>query len=160
MQDISKAFGTTFNESCGEYYLDIPDHIGRGNIRGINFDGGLGIIQYDCLFHEDVEFQFMVNEVHPLKFLYCLEGALKHSSENTEQMHTIVQYQEAVVASDLFNGHILRFSTKTRTIVNSLEITRKIFQQKIKCNLVTMADTLQNLFNDTEAKKTFYHDKG
>lgn len=160
MQDISKAFGTTFNESCGEYYLDIPDHIGRGNIRGINFDGGLGIIQYDCLFHEDVEFQFMVNEVHPLKFLYCLEGALKHRFENTEQMHTIVQYQEAVVASDLFNGHILRFSTKTRTVVNSLEITRKIFQQKIKCNLVTMADTLQNLFNDTEAKKTFYHDKG
>lgn len=157
MRDISNAFRTTFSESCGEYYLDIPDHFGKGNIRGINFDGGLAIIQYDCLFHEAVEFQFTVNEVHPLKFLYCLEGAFKHRFENSEQIHTIFQYQEAVVASDLVNGHILRFGTETRSVVNSLEITRKTFQQKIKCNLVTMDHTLQNLFNDVEAKKTFYH---
>ncbi len=158
MHDISTAFGTTFSESCGEYYLDIPDHVGKGNIRGINFDGGLGIIQYDCLFHEDVEFQYTVNEVHPLKFLYCLEGELKHRFENSEEIHKIVQYQEAVVASDLFNGHILRFDTNTRTVINSLEITRKMFQQKIKCDLVTMDETLQNLFNDIEANNTFYHD--
>lgn len=158
MRDISKAFGTTFSESCGAYYLDIPNHVGKGNIRGIDFDGGLGIIQYDCSFHQDVEFRFTVNEVHPLKFLYCLEGALKHRFENSEQIHTIIQYQAAVVASDLVNGHILRFSTETRTVINSLEITRKVFQQKVKCNLVTMDNTLQNLFNDIEAKKTFYHD--
>jgi AraC-like DNA-binding protein len=158
MHDISKAFGTNFSESCGEYYLDIPIHVGKGNIRGINFEGGLGIIQYDCLFYEDVEFQFTVNEVHPLKFLYCLKGSLKHRFENSEQIHQIVQYQEAVVASDLLNGHILRFSADTQTVINSLEITRKMFQQKIKCDLVTMDDTLQNLFNDIEAKKTFYHD--
>ena len=158
MQDISTAFNTTFSESCGEYYLDIPGHIGKGYIRGINFDGGLGIIQYDCLFHDEVEFQFTVDEVHPLKFLYCLEGTLKHRFENSGQIHTIVQYQEAVVASDFVNGHILRFGTETRTVINSLEITRKMFQQKIRCNLVTMADTLQNLFNDIEARKTFYHD--
>ncbi|WP_373516380.1 helix-turn-helix transcriptional regulator [Pricia sp.] len=158
MRDISIAFTTTFSESCGEYFLDIPDHIGTGNIRGINFDGGMGIVQYDCLFHEDVEFQFTVNEVHPLKFLYCLEGTLRHRFENSEQIHKIVQYQEAIVASDLLNGHILHFSADTQTVINSLEITRKIFQQKIECDLVTMDDTLQNLFNDIEAKKTFYHD--
>ncbi|MGB6150513.1 MAG: helix-turn-helix transcriptional regulator [Pricia sp.] len=158
MHDISSAFGTNFSESCGEYYLDIPDHIGKGNIRGINFDGGLGIIQYDCLFHEDVEFQFTVNEMHPLKFLYCLEGILLHRFENSEQAHKIVQYQEAIVASDLINGHILRFTSDMHTVVNSLEVTRKMFQQKIACDLVTMNDTLQNLFNDVEAKETFYHD--
>ncbi|HET8735476.1 MAG TPA: helix-turn-helix transcriptional regulator [Pricia sp.] len=158
MHDISKAFGTTFSKSCGEYFLDIPDDIGKGNIRGINFDGGLGIIQYDCLFHERIEFQFTVNEIHPLKFLYCLEGALEHRFENSGQIHCIVQYQEAVVASDLVNGHILRFKAHTRTVINSLEITRKMFQKKIACDLVTMDKTLQNLFNDVEAKASFYHD--
>jgi AraC-like DNA-binding protein len=87
-----------------------------------------------------------------------LKGSLKHRFENSEQIHQIVQYQEAVVASDLLNGHILRFSADMQTVINSLEITRKMFQQKIKCDLVTMDDTLQNLFNDIEAKKTFYHD--
>lgn len=158
MRDISRAFDTTFSESCGEYYLELPEDIGNGNIRGINFDGGMGIIQYDCLFHETVEFWFTVNEVHPLKFLYCLEGRLEHRFENSKEIHEIVQYQEAIVASDLFNGHILSFRAETHTVVNSLEITRKEFQKKIKCNLVTMDENLQNLFNDIEAKKTFYHD--
>lgn len=96
--------------------------------------------------------------MHPLKFLYCLEGSLRHRFENSGEIHGIVQYQEAVVASDLLNGHILSFGTDTRTVVNSLEISRKKFQQKIECDLVTMDDTLQNLFNDIEAKENFYHD--
>ncbi|WP_149274620.1 helix-turn-helix domain-containing protein [Pareuzebyella sediminis] len=156
--DISKAFGTDFTESCGEYYIDIPKHLGKGNIRGIDFDGGMGIVQYDCLFKTNVEFQFTVNEVHPLKFLYCLEGLLEHRFEDEDEIHKITQYQEAIVASNFFNGHILHFSASEHTVVNSLEITRSVFQEKIKCDLVTMNDNLQNLFNDVHAEKTFYHD--
>ena len=74
MSDISKAFNTNFSVSCGEYFLIIPPEIGEGNIKGVNFDGGMGILQYDCCFIQDVEFQFTFNEVHPVKFLYCLEG--------------------------------------------------------------------------------------
>lgn len=158
MSDISKAFDTHFTESCGEYYLDIPRHIGKGNIRGVNFDGGMGIVQYDCLFYKDLEFQFTVNEVHPLKFLYCLEGLLEHRFESYDEVHEIGKYQEAIVSSDFFNGHILRFKANSHTIVNSLEITREEFQKKISCDLVTMDKKLQDLFNDIKAEKTFYHD--
>ncbi|NNE78163.1 MAG: helix-turn-helix transcriptional regulator, partial [Pricia sp.] len=158
IRDISNAFGTKFTETCGEYFLDIPQHIGEGNIQGISFDGGMGIIQYDCQFKTVVEFRFTVNEVHPLKFLYCLEGVLKHKFENSDENHEIAQYQEAIVSSDFLNGHILHFNANTHTVINSLEISRSEFQKKIKCDLVTMDQKLQNLFNDIEAKKTFYHD--
>lgn len=157
MSDVSKAFKTKAQENCGEYYLDLPEEIGEGYIRGISFDGGLGILQYDCLFRQDVEFRFTVNEVHPLKFLYCLEGKLQHRFENSDEDHKIVQYQEAIVASEFLNGHILSFDAGSRTVINSLEISRKEFQKKIQCNLVTMNDILQDLFNDTDASKTFYH---
>ncbi len=156
--DISKAFETSFDTTCEEYFLDIPEHIGKGSIRGINFDGGMGIILYDCFFKENIEFHFTINEVHPLKFLYCLEGSLMHRFEGYSEEHEITRYQEAIVASDLFNGHILRFKPNMHTIINSLEITRKEFQKKIQCNLITMDEKLQNLFNDIEAKKLFYHD--
>ncbi|WP_209401870.1 AraC family transcriptional regulator [Pseudozobellia sp. WGM2] len=158
MSDISEAFNTKAQENCGEYYLDLPKDIGEGYIRGISFDGGLGIMQYDCLFKQDVEFCFTVNEVHPLKFLYCLEGKLRHRFENSDEDHNIAQYQEAIVASDFLNGHILSFDAGSRTVINSLEISRKEFQKKIQCNLVTMNETLQDLFNDTDASKSFYHD--
>lgn len=158
LNDIAKAFKTTYSESCGEYYLQIPKNIGEGSIRGINFDGGMGIIQYDCFFKKAMEFQFTVNEVHPLKFLYCLEGTLHHRFENYDEIHKIKHHQEAVVASDFFNGHVLRFQSGVHTVVNSLEITRKEFQKKVQCELVTMDENLQNLFNDIEAKNSFYHE--
>ncbi|MBP2831682.1 helix-turn-helix transcriptional regulator [Aquimarina sp. U1-2] len=156
--NIAKAFKTTYQQSCGEYFLDLPEHIGEGNIRGINFDGGMGIIQYDCTFVEEVEFHFTINKVHPLKFLYCLEGYLKHRFEGYDDEHEITQYQEAIVASDLFNGHILCFKPNIRTVINSLEITRREFQKKIQCELVSMNGELRSLFNDIEAKNLFYHD--
>ncbi len=158
MSDISKAFDTTFSVSCGEYLLNIPAEFGEGNIKGVNFDGGMGIIQYDCLFNQDVEFQFTVDEVHPLKFLYCLEGQLRHRFEGSEEVHEIDQYQEAIVSSDFFSGHILAFQAHMKTVINSLEITRNVFQNKINCELITMNIDLQNLFNDIKAKKLFYHE--
>ena len=158
IQDIADACDTDYTESCEEYYLDIPPHMGAGSIRGINFESGMGILQYDCVFTEDVELQFVINKVHPLKFLYCLEGHLYHRFENSSEVHDIEQYQEAIVASDSFHGHILRFKKGVHTIVNSVEIARKDFQKKIKCDLVTMDDKLQDLFNDVRAQAAFYHD--
>ena len=158
IKDIASAFGTDFSESCGEYYLELPAHIGTGNVRGINFDGGMGIIQYDCEFKQEVEFRFTINEVHPLKFLYCLEGTLLHRFENSDTDHVIQQYQEAIVASDLFNGHVLHFKQNVHTVVNSLEITRSEFKEKIQCSIVTMDKKLRALFEDIEAKRNFYHE--
>ncbi|WP_210708367.1 helix-turn-helix domain-containing protein [Maribacter dokdonensis] len=151
MSDISKAFNTTFSVSCGEYFLSVPPEIGEGNIKGVNFDGGMGILQYDCLFNQDVEFQFTVKEVHPVKFLYCLEGQLRHRFEGSEEVHEIDQYQEAIVSSDFHSGHILKFQAHMKTVINSLEITRNLFQNKIKCELITMNIDLQNLFLEGKA---------
>ena len=158
MSDISEAFNTTFSVSCGEYLLNIPPEIGEGNIKGVNFDGGMGILQYDCLFNQDVELQFTVKEVHPVKFLYCLEGQLRHRFEGSEEEHEIDQYQEAIVSSDFHRGHILTFQAHMKTVINSLEITRNVFQNKMKCELITMNIDLQNLFNDIKAEKLFYHE--
>ena len=58
IRDIAKIFQISFSENCGEYILNLPKSVGEGTIRGINFDGGLGLIQYDCLFNEDFEIHF------------------------------------------------------------------------------------------------------
>jgi len=92
IQDMAEAFDCAVRSSCGEYWIKIPKKWGKGTIKGINFDGGLGIIQYDCFFKEDVELQFIVNNVHPLKFIYCVEGFVKHSFENDDEWHDLEQY--------------------------------------------------------------------
>lgn len=157
IRDISKVFKISFSENCGEYFLKLPPSIGQGTIRGINFEGGLGIIQYDCLFHEGLEIHFVVNNIHPLKFLYTASGILLHRFENEEEFHTIEQYQNAIVASSEHNGHVLLFKAGEKITVNSLEIEREKFQSKMECDLKSLDAELKKLFRDIKASGAFYY---
>ncbi|MFC4097288.1 helix-turn-helix domain-containing protein [Euzebyella saccharophila] len=157
IQNLSKQLGTSYIDRCEEYILKLPPEIGKGEIRGINFNGGLGILLYDCLFNEDLEIKFVVNEIHPLKFLYCLEGKLFHRFENENTQHEIEQYQEAIVASERNNGHVLQFKKNIKTKIYSLEIARESFIRKIDCDLKNVGSNLYDLFNDVKAINAFYH---
>lgn len=158
IKDIANAFKTTYHESCCEFIIELSEPIGQGTIKAINFDSGMGLIEYNCTFNDAIEFHFTVNEVHPLKFLYCLEGTLEHRFENDKSQHIITQYKQAIVSSSLSTGHILCFKKKKHTIINSLEIDRSAFQHKIQCELSGMDVKLQRLFNDVTATKPFYYD--
>ncbi|WP_026449673.1 helix-turn-helix domain-containing protein [Aequorivita capsosiphonis] len=157
IRDIAKLFNITYTENCGEYLLELPPSVGKGSIRGINFEGGLGLIQYDCLFKEDMEINFVINHVHPLKFLYTIEGLLLHRFENEENLHKIEQYQSAIVASSKQNGHVLFFNANQKTNVNSLEIDRKEFQSKMECDINSLDDELEILFKDIKGDGAFYY---
>ncbi len=157
IRDIAKLFKIPYSENCGEYLLKLPPSVGEGSIRGINFEGGLGLIQYDCLFNEDMEIHFIVNNIHPLKFLYIAEGILLHRFENEENFNTIEQYQNAIVASSKKNGHVLFFKANQKTKVNSLEIEREKFQSKMECDIKSLDSELEKLFKDIKATGAFYY---
>jgi len=156
--DIAKALDVPFSENCNLYELQLPAFIGTGTIKGIDFEDGLGLIEYDCTFFEDMVFEFSVNEVHPLKFLFCLEGYFDHNFEDETEWHGITQYKNAIVASNKFNGHVLRFNKNEHTILHSLELSRKAFQRKMDCELKSLSEPLKSLLMDIEASKTFYYD--
>lgn len=157
ISDIAKIFNIPYSENCGEYLLQLPPSVGEGTIRGINFEGGLGLIQYDCLFSEDMEIHFVVNDVHPLKFLYTGSGILHHRFENEDELHEINQYQNAIVASSMQNGHVLFFKAEEKIKVNSLEIEREKFQAKMECDIKSLDDKLEQLFKDVKASGSFYY---
>lgn len=157
IKDIAGIFKIPFSENCGEYLLELPPSVGLGSIRGINFEGGLGLIQYDCLFNEDLEIHFIVNNIHPLKFLYTVNGLLLHRFENEKDFHSIEQYQNAIVASSNHNGHVLLFKANQQIKVNSLEIEREKFQAKMACDIDSLDDELEKLFKDIKASGTFYY---
>ena len=157
IRDIADAFNVAYEENCGEYHVSIPEHLGSGFIKGINFDGGFGILIYQCNFKDDMEFHFVVDKVHPLKFLYCLKGKLFHRFQDSEQNNCIEQYQSSIVASKSTNGHILHFNAHTEIQVGSLEVDREQFQNKVNCELRSLSDELKQLFTDKLALNEFYH---
>ena len=157
IKEIAEKLGTSFSEECGEYILQIPKEIGKGSIQGINFEGGLGLLQYNCTFYQDTEIHFIVNEIHPLKFLYVMDGTLCHRFQHLELSQNINQYQNAIVASSYHNGHVLIFQANQSVKVNSLEINRKEFKLKMDCHINNLDTELQLLFKDTKSELDFYH---
>src|SRR5690606_40490805 len=106
---LANFFNTERIKNCDEHTLHLPEHIGTGTIKGINFHSGLGILQYEVNFLEDTEIQFVVDEVHPLKFLFSITGTIEHRFKGDDNANLIHQYQNAIVASSNHNGHILTF---------------------------------------------------
>ena len=72
--------------------------------------------------------QFVVDKIHPLKFLYMLNGNMVNRFEGEEEGHSIEQYQHAIVTNVQNKGHILQFSEAEQLSLISIEIDRKNFR--------------------------------
>lgn len=157
IQDLGKEFNVPVHQNCNEYSLIIPPNYGEGKITGIDLNEGLGLIFYDCTFLEEIQFKFIVNEVHPLKFLFCETGKIYHQFEKQKNWHVLELLDNMIVASEDQNGHILKFEAGIKTVVNSLEVNREKFIKNKECILKTLDKTMQTLFKDTDATNSFYH---
>lgn len=158
IHEIADAFNAGTIKNLGEYVVQLPENVGSGTIKAINFDGGLGIIQYNCAFNEDTEIQFVVNKIHPLKFLYVIDGKLHHRFANEGDTHIVYKFQNAIVASSDSHGHILSFKKKVKTSIFSLEIDREKFQKKTGFKKDGMDPKLKRLFADVNADESFYYE--
>lgn len=157
IESLAGYFDTEAKEKCGEYIFDIPSNFGVGQIRGLNFDNGLGVIIYSCKFLNDLRIDFTLDDVHPIKYIYSVQGAIEHRFANDDETHLIEQYQCAIVASKSKNGHMLSFKKDTAIEVVSLEIDREKFLVNTACEVEDLALELQELYQDTSANKEFYH---
>ncbi|MFC5284815.1 helix-turn-helix domain-containing protein [Pedobacter alpinus] len=157
ISNLAEAFDTVYFNRCQEYQINIPEKYGTGFIRGINFDNGFGLLEYSCSFKESLSIHFSVNNIHPLKFIYCSEGTVKHRFEETNKLQTIDQFQNVIVASTSKNGHILLFPRNQKIQLNSLEISRKDFKKKIDCDLNHVNVNLRKLFRDLNARSLFFY---
>lgn len=157
IEDLSESLNASLQDEKGELLIELPKHIGEGYIRGASFDSGLGIISYYCKFYEDVEIHFILNSVHPLKFIFCSEGTVTHCFQKNEELHTIDPYQNIIVSSSGYNGHVLRFKANVLSHVSSLEIIRSSFSHRTNYNFKDLDPTLKELFKDEVSKKHFFY---
>ncbi|MDT0690144.1 AraC family transcriptional regulator [Salegentibacter sp. F188] len=158
LRNISEAFDVPLQQNCEEYYIKVPSNMGKGTIKGINFGNGLGFIIYDCTFQKDFEIHFVKTQVHPLKFIYALQGSVGHRFGNEKVVHNIKKFQNAVVASERSNGHILSFLAGEKAVITSIEIQRDEFQSKTSCEVESMEEEFKKLFTDEKASHQFLYE--
>ncbi len=155
IHDFSKAFDTPYREYCNEYSVDIPEHLGQGSIRGSDFSDGLAYIEYNCMFHEDIEIRFSLNQTHPLKFLYSSQGEIFHSFKDGANWSKADLYKYLVVASSQQNDHILKIKGGHWIRIHSVEIERIAFYNKVHSYLKEVNQSTLDLFGDIHGNNEF-----
>ncbi|TDU40142.1 AraC family transcriptional regulator [Gelidibacter sediminis] len=158
IQDLADALQLPYQLNCKEYHLELTDAIGKGYIKAMMLESGLGIIEYHCQFNMDVELQFVKDSTHPLKFLYCTKGHFDHRFSNEEERHDLKEFQQAIVASKDYNGHVIRFKKNQEINLYSLEMDRERFTLYDDCASDISKSELRAIFDDTTATKSFYHE--
>ncbi len=157
LQDLADKIGSTLEEDCRVYSVRIPDAFGSGKITGINFLSGLGVIFYNCIFKNDSALSFTEDAVHPLKFLYCLEGEIRHRLTSDLEYKQVNRLQSVIVASQLNGGHTLEFKKGNQIKLCSLEIDRAIFAKSSLVSKGQIHPKLYEILIDINAQNSFYH---
>lgn len=157
IENLSKQFNTPIQRDGGELTIDLPEKWGKGFIRGTSFNWGVGIIEYNVTFFKDIEIHFTINQTHPLKFIFCSEGRVRHGFEENDDIHNIDTYQNVIVSSSGHNGHVLLFKANETAHVFSLEIIRTEFNQRKNFEYKDMPPQLQQLFLDNNAEQLFFY---
>lgn len=157
MVDLAQSLNATLEEDCGELTLPIPEKMGKGFIRGVSFESGVGFIHYKCTFFEDVEMHFTVKQTHPLRFIFCSEGRIQHAFVENEERHNIETYQNVIASSSKFNGHVLFFRANESVNASSLEIIRNIFSHRNQYRFIKFDPVLAEVFRDSVAEKIFFY---
>ncbi len=158
IKDLAEAFQLPFQLRCREYLVELSGDIGNGYIKAMMLESGLGIIQYHCNFKMDVEIQFVKDFTHPLKFLYCTKGHFYHRFSNEQKHHDLQEYQQAIVASQDYNGHVINFKKNEDVTLYSLEMDRERFMLYDECSADLIKSDLNDVFGDVLAKQSFYYE--
>ncbi|WP_312423197.1 AraC family transcriptional regulator [Epilithonimonas sp.] len=153
---LAHSFEVPYFHNCDEYYITLPENLGSGEIRGVNFDNGLALLIYKLYFKEDVRLEFTLDEIHPLKFINSIHGPLIHEFANEDIKHSIDEFNCAIVASEGTNGHIMEFSKNVLHEVISIEVDRERFSRKESCEIKKMNSKLQSVLLDVRGLKQFY----
>ncbi len=157
IRDIANALNVSVKEDCNQLSLRLPRDLGKGEISGIQFNNGLGYIQYNAVLKTDLEIHFVVDKIHPLKFIYMVDGCLIHRFANEDCNHSVEKYQHTIVASRKNCGHIIQLNKSTKLSVMSIEVDRSEFMSNLTCKLKGMETELKQVFKDIKAENQFYH---
>lgn len=144
-------------DNCSEFFLDIPKAIGEGCISGITFPTGFSLYQYNCSFNRDIKFNFNINKIQPLKFIFCNEGKIYHSFADENDKMNISLYQNIIVAGEKENGHNLYFEAGKRVGLTTLEIDRPKFKKFHAYTDDSLTAQLLRVLNDTASNREFYY---
>ncbi|MGB5820281.1 MAG: helix-turn-helix transcriptional regulator [Saonia sp.] len=155
--DMSKSLGVDYEEENNEFCIRLPEEIGSGYIKATCFDYGISVIQSDYLLKTNLHLELEKGVINPLKIIFNRESAFSHSFSEEDESHEIRHLESVVTSATPKNVHLFKIPANTPICMFSIEINRKLFEEKIETFLEEMNDNLVELFRDVNGINLFFY---
>lgn len=157
VEKISKSFDQPFEIDCEEASMQLPARYGKGSIKGINFNNGLGLFLLDFKLKQEMVLHYKSKELYPVKALYCKEGFFTYSFEGHQKKYQVEPLRSSISASSDHHHQYMRFPAGIQITLSILEVDREPFLDKLGCELASIPEPLANVLQDTNAEDPFLY---
>ena len=140
-----------------ESSLQLPEEFGNGTVWAVNFEMGFGVIETDYILKKDFHFTLEKGEVHPLKIMFNTDHAFKHKFEHEDEYSNVERLHSVLANSTRKSNHQFLIPANKRCRIFSLEINRKLFEERIISFKNGMDEELEELFRDLNGVNIFEH---
>lgn len=124
-----------------------------GLFRAKDFTHGLGLFYFDIYLNDDLDILFDIEQFHPLRFLYCLKGHIKHSGVSGQLQHEIEAGQYIGYACRRGSEQIISLPAYQHIQCIGLQIVReKYIQQRPTIHL---PNAIRNIVDDQYAEMPY-----
>lgn len=159
IKSIAQQMGTRqVRYFCEETTLAIPPRFGAGYIKGVNFMNGVGLLIFNCTFHEELILHYSLKQSHPLRLKFCQQGNFIYCFQPDQESHKIQALHSAFCTSTDSYDQLYTFPANLHVQYTSLEINRREYIKKIECDVDTLPNDLANLLRDIDAIDPFAYE--
>lgn len=157
VKDIANRLNVDYEEDNNEICLDIPEHIGVGNINAISFSHGVGIMNVDVRLKDEVRFELNQSLVQPLEIIFNRESTFTHEFDGKEKTQEIRHLESAILSCNSRHNNVVTLPSNQPVCFYNLQINRKLFEEKIESFLPEMNAELEALFRDVNGVNLFFY---
>ncbi len=154
---IARVQGGKIDEDCDETCLVFSQPFGEGEVRGVNFQNGLGLLNIHCKLAEKVQLEYVHKDSHPIRLIFCVQGSITHTPVQEAETYTLDTLRGSISVNPTQQPQTITLPADTPITVNILEIKREEYLEKVDCVLDKMPRQLANIFRFTPEDPVFLY---
>ena len=157
LKQLSTHLNGTIDENWGESVLEFDNEFGKGQIRCIEFDWGVSLMDYDVHFREDLKIVFKSTDIKPVEFIFVSEGNLKYFTDQEEKEYSFERFQNIIISNKKNAKETYIFPGKVSVKVNFIYVIKNEYTKKKNNNLTYLNKKLLSTFQDNKSDTVYNH---
>jgi AraC-like DNA-binding protein len=151
IENLAKCLDVTYTQENNEFCIDLPEHLGSGYFRGVQFLHGVSVLEFDVLIKKALHISFKKETINPLRLLFNSDSSIRHKTDMIDISNpasSVSKLQRLIFSNGVSTTHSVRIDKNKSTNVFIISIDRKQFEEKIDTFSENISEELALIFKD------------